>query len=483
MMQRKAMVAAFGALWLGGCSLAPIYQAPKVEIATDAWKDSPWQPAQPGDHLPRGSWWRIYGDPVLNGLEDRIEAANPSLASALARYDQANAYTGQLRAGLYPTVDAAAGLTQNRQSDNRPLRGANQPNVYGANTIAVGANYEIDLWGRVRNLVAAGEAAAQASAADVESVRLSLHAQLADNYLRLRGVDTQIRLLNDTVDAYAKALSLTRNRHAGGVASGLDVARAETQWSSVRAAVADIAAQRAIYEHAIASLIGQPAMNFSLPATTGEMAVPTIPAAVPSVLLQRRPDIAAAERRAASANATIGVARAAFYPSLSLGAGFGYQNTGEGGLFSAPNSFWTLGPGMLLNLFDGGLREARVAQARAALDQAGADYRVVTLAAFQQVEDDLALLKYDHAAEQEQNDAVKSATMTLNLALNRYREGAVNYLEVVTAQAAALSAQNSALDLHTRQLRTSVDLIRALGGGWSRDAIDRGNAVAAASKK
>jgi NodT family efflux transporter outer membrane factor (OMF) lipoprotein len=213
------------------------------------------------------------------------------------------------------------------------------------------------------------------------------------------------------------------------------------------------------------------------------MAVPTIPAAVPSVLLQRRPDIAAAERRAASANATIGVARAAFYPSLSLGAGFGYQNTGEGGLFSAPNSFWTLGPGMLLNLFDGGLREARVAQARAALDQAGADYRVVTLAAFQQVEDDLALLKYDHAAEQEQNDAVKSATMTLNLALNRYREGAVNYLEVVTAQAAALSAQNSALDLHTRQLRTSVDLIRALGGGWSRDAIDRGNAVAAASKK
>lgn len=480
---RKSMATALCALWLGGCSLAPIYQAPKVDIATDTWKDSPWQPAQPGDHLPHGSWWRVYDDPVLNDLEDRIETANPSLASALARYDQANAYTGQLRSGLYPTVDAAAGLTQNRQSDNRPLRGANQPNVYAANTIAVGANYEIDLWGRVRNLVAAGEAAAQAGAADVESVRLSLHAQLADNYVRLRGIDTQIRLLNDTVEAYTKALSLTRNRHAGGVASGLDVARAETQWRSVRAAVADIAAQRAIYEHAIASLIGQPAMNFSLPATNGEMAVPTIPTAVPSVLLQRRPDIAAAERRAASANATIGVARAAFYPSLSLGAGFGYQNTGEGGLLSAPNSFWTLGPGMLLNLFDGGLREARVAQARAALDQAGADYRVVTLAAFQQVEDDLALLKYDHAAEQEQNDAVKSATMTLNLALNRYREGAVNYLEVVTAQAAALSAQNSALDLHTRQLRTSVDLIRALGGGWSRDAIDQANTVAAASKK
>jgi len=486
MMRRHRIAIAIFALCLGGCSLEPVYHPPSVEVAVDAWKDSPWQPAQPADHLPHGNWWQVYADPVLDELEGRIESANPSLASALARYEQATAYTNQLQAGLYPSVDGGASLSQNRQSDNRPLRGANQPNVYNANTVALGANYEIDLWGRVRNLVAAGQATAQASAADVESVRLSLHAQLADNYVRLRGIDAQIRLLDDTVDAYAKALSLTRNRHAGGVASGLDVARAETQLSSVRAAVADIGAQRALYEHAIASLVGQPAMSFSLPAVTGDMSVPTIPASVPSVLLQRRPDIAAAERRAAAANATIGVARAAFYPTLSLGAGYGFQNTGQSGLLTAPNSFWTLGPGLLLNLFDGGLREARVAQARAALDQAGADYRVVTLAAFQQVEDDLALLKYDRAAELEQDAAVKSATVTLNLALNRYREGAVNYLEVVTAQTAALAAQSSALDLHTRQLRTSVDLIRSLGGGWSRDAIDKVNGVdnvALAAKK
>jgi NodT family efflux transporter outer membrane factor (OMF) lipoprotein len=469
---------------LAGCSLAPVYQPPTVKISTDAWKDIPWQLAKPSDDLPHGNWWKIYGDPTLDQLEAKIDQDNPDLAAALARYDQATAYTRQLNAGLYPSVDAGASVSQNRQSDNRVLRGSDLPDVYGANTVGVGINYDLDVWGRVRNLVAAGQASAQAGAADVESVRLSLHTQLADSYVRLRGVEAQAKLLDDTVYAYTRALTLTQNRHAGGIASGLDVARAETQLSTVRAQIADIASQRAIYEHAIASLTGLPAMSFSLPVAEKYLSVPEIPTGLPSTLLQRRPDIAAAERRAAAANATIGVARAAYYPDFTIGAIYGYQNTGQAGndkaganyagmgeLLAAPNSFWSFGPGVIFNLFDAGLRDAQVAQTRAALEQRGAEYRATVLAAFQQVEDDLSSLKYDTEEELEQDAAVKSATQTLTLAFNRYREGAVNYLEVVTAQTAALSAQRSALDLHTRQLRTSLDLVRALGGGWNSTQI------------
>jgi NodT family efflux transporter outer membrane factor (OMF) lipoprotein len=475
---RCCTVAVLGVFLLGGCSLAPVYKVPTVSIPTDAWKDNPWQLAQPADDLPRGSWWQIYNDPALDTLEVKIETANPNLAAALARYDQATAYTKQLRSGLFPSVDSGSTLTQNRQSDNRPLRGANQPDEYEANTVGLGANYELDLWGKVRNLVAAGKAEAEASAADVESVRLSLQAQLADNYVQLRGVDAQAKLLNDTVTAYARALNLTQNRHAGGIASGLDVARAETQLRTAKAIAADIASQRALYEHAIASLVGESAMSFSLPVMNGDMAVPQIPVGLPSALLQRRPDIAAAERRTAAANATIGVARAAYYPDFSIGALFGYQNTGGASLLSAPNSYWTLGPGVIFNLFDAGLRDAKLAQAKAALEQTGAEYRAAVLAAFQQVEDDLSHLKYDREGELEQDAAVKSASKTLTLAFNRYREGAVNYLEVVTAQADALSAQSKALDLHTQQLRTSVDLIRALGGGWSQASSPGGKSLA-----
>jgi NodT family efflux transporter outer membrane factor (OMF) lipoprotein len=475
---RCCTVAVLGVFLLGGCSLAPVYKVPTVSIPTDAWKDNPWQLAQPADDLPRGSWWQIYNDPTLEMLEGKIEKANPNLAAALARYDQATAYTNQLRSGLFPSVDSGASLSQNRQSDNRPLRGANQPDEYEANTVGLSANYELDLWGKVRNLVAAGKAEAEASAADVESVRLSLQAQLADNYVQLRGVDAQAKLLNDTVTAYARALNLTQNRHAGGIASGLDVARAETQLRTAKATAADIASQRALYEHAIASLVGESAMSFSLPVMNGDMVVPQIPVGLPSALLQRRPDIAAAERRTAAANATIGVARAAYYPDFSIGALFGYQNTGGAALLSAPNSFWTLGPGVIFNLFDAGLRDAKLAQAKAALEQTGAEYRAAVLAAFQQVEDDLSHLKYDREGELEQDAAVKSASKTLTLAFNRYREGAVNYLEVVTAQTDALSAQSKALDLHTQQLRTSVDLIRALGGGWSQASAPGGKSLA-----
>ncbi len=466
---RKSMIAS--AVVLTGCTSTSVYLPPASEVTHDAWKDGQWQSASPADNRPRGEWWKVYGDLNLDALESKIETANPTLASALARYEQANAYVKQLRSGLYPTIDAGDAVTQNRQSENRPLRSANQPNVYAAQTIGAAATYELDLWGKVRNQIASGEAAAQAESADVATIKLSLQAELALNYFRLRGIDEQAKLLNDTVDAYSHALALTRNRHAGGIASGLDVSRAETQFSTVRVELSEGASQRALYEHAIATLIGEPAMNFSLSASHSGVAIPLIPLGLPSTLLQRRPDIAAAERRIAAANAGVGVARAAYFPDLSLNAGYGFQNTGAANLLSLPNSFWTLGPSVIFNIFDGGLRDAKLRQARAKLDEEGATYRAVTLVAFQQVEDELSSLKYERESEFDELHAVESATKTLELAINRYREGAVNYLEVATAQTAALATRRRALDLHDRQLQTSVDLIRALGGGWAREAV------------
>ncbi len=460
---------AVSAALLNGCSLAPVYHAPAVAIPTDSWQDNMWQLAKPVDDQSHGNWWQLFNDPTLNSLEDQIDKANPSLAAALARYDEATAYTQQLQAGLGPTVGADVGLSNNRQSDNRPLRGANQPNVYDANTVGLSASYALDIWGQVRNQVAAGKANAQASAADLQTVRLSLQATLADTYVSLRGIDAQIKISNDAITAYTQALDLTQRRHEGGVASGIDVSRAQTELSSVKSEAADLLAQRAIYEHAIASLIGQPAMSFSLPAEMQHMEIPDIPVSLPSELLLRRPDIAAAERRTAAANATIGVARAAYYPGLSLGAAYGVQNTGSAGLFSVPNTFWSIGPNALMTLFDSGLHDAQLAQARAALEEASSVYRSVVLNAFQQVEDNLSQLKFSKQSELEQQEAMVASEKTLALALNRYREGAVNYLEVVTSQEASLAATRRAVDIHTQQLKSSVDLIRALGGGWSQN--------------
>lgn len=458
-------------LLLSGCSLAPVYHAPVVVISSDAWQDNLWQLASPADALSHGSWWQLFNDPVLDKLETGIDAANPGLAAALARYDQANAYTSQLQAGLGPTVDAGAALATNRESQSRPLRGANLPNVYQANTVGLTASYGLDIWGKVRNMVQAGQDTAQASAADLESLRLALHATLADNYVSLRAIDTQLQIVSEAIAAYTRALDLTVRRHDGGVASGIDVSRARTELSSARSQAADLLGQRAQFEHAIASLLGQPAMNYRLAASAQIMALPIIPLSLPSQLLLRRPDIAAAERRTAAANANIGVARAAYYPNFSLSANYGVQNTGAANLFSVPNTFWSLGPGALMNVFDYGKHDAELAQARAALEAASADYRVVVLSAFEQVADDLSRLKYARQSALDQQQAQAAAETTLVLALNRYREGAVNYLEVVLAQQAALAATRRSLDIHTQALRSSVDLIRALGGGWTAASL------------
>ena len=454
---------------LASCSLAPPLKTPDVPTASTYKEIAPWTIAQPADRLPRDSWWAIYGDAQLDDLQKKLIANNPDLAAALASYNQARAFSDQVRSGLFPTITGSADVERDRQSDNKPLRGpiSASPSYYSSNTVGAEATYELDLWGRVRNEVASGNALAQAAAADLENARLSLIAELVDDYIQLRGFDRDSAILDDTVKAYRRALDLTKQRHDGGIAPGLDVARAQTQLDVARSQFAQTLAQRALMEHAIAALVGESASQFSIAVQTDEIKLPQVPTGIPSTLLQRRPDVAAAQRRMESSNADVGVARAAFFPSITLNAGGGYQSTQFPNWLQAPNSFWAIGPSALLTIFDAGKRNAQVTQARAALDEASAKYRSVALSAFQQVEDNLALLDHYHDASEAEKSAVAAAQRSLDFSMDRYREGAVNYLDVVTSQTAALQTQRDALDLDTRQLRASVALIRALGGGWS----------------
>jgi NodT family efflux transporter outer membrane factor (OMF) lipoprotein len=449
------------------CSLAPAYQTPPPPQIASYKEDRGWTEAQPADALPRGGWWAVFKDPVLDGLEGRVDAANPTLGQALARYQTAQGYLGIARAAEGPRLGANGQVTRNRQSDHRPLRGSNQPDEYAADTLGVQIDYELDLWGRVRNEVAAQKADVQASAADLASVKLSLQAELADDYARLRGLDAEAGLLDQTVKAYERTDALIGKRHTDGLSSKLDVDRSRTLLETARARVSEIASRRALLEHAIASLVGETASTFALPARTAPLAAPNTPPAVPSELLQRRPDVSAAERRMAAANAEIGVARAAFFPVISLDGTAGYQNTGGPNLLSAPNSYWGVGPQLLLTIFDSGRRQAQEDVAKAQYDQAAAAYRGRVLQAFQDVEDALALENRLAAEAVDQAQAVQAAEEAQAIALKRYQRGMISYLDVVTAQTAALQSEQAAFDLATRRSQASIRLVRAIGGGWS----------------
>ncbi|MHC0612682.1 efflux transporter outer membrane subunit [Komagataeibacter oboediens] len=452
---------------LCGCNLAPRYHRPTLPDMPATFREAgPWTPARPADATPRGAWWTAMGDDGLNRLEDRIEHGSPQLASAVARYDQARALVRRARADFFPQIDATASAQRERALFAATGRYYEYPDEATGGTVS----WEPDIWGRIRNLVRAARAGAQASAADLAAVRLSLEGELGDDYFQLRGLDARIALLHRTIAAYGAALALTTTRFIGGAANELDVGRARTQLATTQSALDQQVADRAVVEHAIAVLIGEQPSTFSLPPVDDLPAVPVIPVTAPSRLLERRPDVAAAERHMAAANARIGVARAAFFPNITLGANGGSEST-TGMLASAGTGVWALGPALAtLAIFDGGRRFANLTLTHAQYAQAAADYRQTALSALREVEDQLALLNHLADAASRQGEGVVAATRTDSLAAVQYREGAVDYLQVVIAQTAELQAREDLITLDTRRLVSGIDLMRAMGGGWTADA-------------
>lgn len=463
---------------LAGCTLGPTYVRPAAGTPAAYKEAQGWKTAEPRDTEPRGDWWSVFNDPQLDALLGQVEVSNQTIKAAEARVRGARALTQQAQAAYFPIVTANAGATR---SSGRVGTGINADNggsqTAGARNnfnVALDVSWELDLWGRVRRTVEAGEATAQASVADLAAARLSAQAQLAQDYFLLRMQDAQLRLLRDTVDAYQKSLQLTRNQYAVGVAARADVAQADTQLKSTQAQALDAGVQRAQLEHAIAVLLGKAPADFSIAPEGVASTFPPIPSGLPSELLERRPDIAAAERRTAAANAQVGVAEAAFFPSLTLSATGGFQSSVLAQLFSLPSRYWSLGPALAQTLFDAGLRRAQSAQALAAYDENVATYRQTVLTGFQEVEDNLAALRILEEETAVQDEAVKSARESLTITLNQYRAGIANYLAVVVAQATALSNERTALAILGRRLTASVALIKALGGGWDAGQLPPG---------
>ena len=461
-----------GALLLAGCAVGPRYQRPLVP-APEAYKEAgDWKAAQPNEQALGGHWWEIFQDPQLNALEDQVKISNQNLKAAEARYQQARAVLRYYRADFLPTLAAAPSVARGRVSHNRPPLGAPSNGLTSTDfQLPVEMSYEIDAWGRVRRNVQAYRAEAQATAADLAAVNLSAHAQLALLYFQARSLDAREQLLNSTVAQYEHALQLNESRFEGGIGSEVEVRQAKTQLETTRAQAMDVGVLRAQYEHALATLVGKPAGSFSLPPLPLRTPPPPIPPGVPSELLERRPDIASAERLMAAANARIGVAKAAYFPLLNLTAAGGFESGVLGTLLSGPSALWAVGSSAVLSLFDNGRRRAASDQAIAAYDQTVASYRETVLTAFEQVEDNLAALRILEKEAQTQNEAVLAAQGSLDLSITRYQGGVTSYLEVTTAQSAALADEVTAVDILGRRMVAAVQLIQALGGGWDGSSL------------
>jgi NodT family efflux transporter outer membrane factor (OMF) lipoprotein len=460
---------------LESCTVGPKYARPNTPTPA-AYKEQPpasyqgvdqWQPAHPADMGNHGKWWELFGDAELNGLEEQVATSNQTLKVDEARFREARAAIRFNRAAQFPTISTAPSAAYNKNSDYSPSFPSKIPEAStGDFVLPFDLSYELDLWGRVRRSVAAAREEAQATAADYETAKLSLEAELAMDYFELRSADAQKRLLDDTVKAYSDNVQLTTHRFKGGAAPRSDVAQAQTQLDTTRVQNTDVTVQRAQFEHAIAILIGKPPADFALAAKPDTDEPPKIPVGLPSQLLQRRPDIAADERRMAEANQQIGIARAAYFPTITLNGTAGFAGTQASNWFTWPAGFWAVGPMVAETLFDGGRRRATSESARANYDATVATYRQTSLTAFQEVEDNLSALRILEDEAQQQDQAVVSSKDSLHLFTNRYKGGVDTYLQVITAQTIELANERNAIDIQRRRMDASVLLVKALGGGW-----------------
>jgi NodT family efflux transporter outer membrane factor (OMF) lipoprotein len=457
-----------------GCSVGPDYVKPEMQVPAKFKEQNGWVVAQPQDSLPKGKWWELFGDADLNALAEQVEISNQNIKVAEAQYRQAQALRDQSHAAYFPTVTANLSVTRSRPATNSSNAVNYDPNLNTSYRGSLGASWEPDLWGRVGRSVESGDASIQASAADIENAKLSAQAELAQDYFLLRIADARKQLLDDTVTAYERSLKLTQNQYAVGVVARADVVAAETQLKSAKAQAVDVGVQRAQLEHAIAVLIGKAPSELTIEPLKASYVTlpPNIPLAVPSQLLERRPDVAGAERRAAAANAQIGVAKSAYFPALTIAPTFGYQTSSFSRFLEYPTRFWSIGPALVETIFDGGLRKAQTAQAVATYDQNVATYRQTVLGAFQEVEDSLASLLILQEEAQLQDEAVKASRESVEITRNQYKAGTVDFLSVVNVEAIALNNERTALTIQGSRLTSAVLLVKALGGGWDTTQLD-----------
>lgn len=461
-------------LALSGCAIGPDYQRPQLQTPAQFKQIEGWTQATPGDVLERGSWWQLYGDAELNALVERLNISNQNLAASEAQYRQARALVRGARAAFYPSLSSSAGVSRSSQGSNsssssNTSSSTSNGGIDKSYELGLNAAWELDIWGKLRRSLESSRAGFEASAADLAALKLSLQAELVQNYLQLRVLDDQQRLLDATVAAYARSLKLTENQYNAGIVPKSDVSQALTQLKSTQAQAIDLKWQRAQLEHAIAVLIGVPPSELSIAVREQLPALPEIPVALPSQLLERRPDVAAAERRVIAANAEIGVAEAAWYPDLTLSASGGYRGSSFADWIDLPNRFWSLGPQLALTLFDGGARSAELERSEAAYEQTVAQYRQSVLDSFREVEDYLVQLRVLQQEAVIQQEALDAARESLRLIENQYKAGTVDFNSVVNVQATALSNERSNLSLLGSRLTASVQLIAALGGGWQQE--------------